>query len=180
MLDYQQLLDKVKKIEKNEKLDLSSGEDLAIGVMNLIAIEEHMFYTANKTNDAKYYDILNEVREMRKKLMKRVVRENEGELWCTSKHLLSASMRLMEVGTKILGKGEKKEAADFFNKSYQLYNLFWGLNLGAAKTGSIKTEDLSKILITDEHKEKFIVKEKMSILDKLGVIVEKVINCCKE
>ena len=34
-------VEKTKRIEKGEKLDLSSNEDLSIGVMNLISIEEN-------------------------------------------------------------------------------------------------------------------------------------------
>jgi len=35
-LDIDSFLQKVKKLEKGEKLDLSSDEDLSIGIMNLI------------------------------------------------------------------------------------------------------------------------------------------------
>src|SRR3990167_1585243 len=99
-IDIQQFLDKVKKLEKGEKLDLSSDEDLSIGIMNLISIEEHLFFSGNKTGKSEYFDLLNEVREMRKDLLKRIIKDYEGEVWCISKHLLAASMRLMEVGTK--------------------------------------------------------------------------------
>ena len=55
-------LEKVKNVVKEGGLDLSSDEDLSIGIMNLISIEEHLFFTANKTNKDKYYALLNEVR----------------------------------------------------------------------------------------------------------------------
>jgi hypothetical protein len=67
-LDIDSFLQKVKKLEKGEKLDLSSDEDLSIGIMNLISMEEHFFFTYNKTGDEKYLDLLNEVREVRKSL----------------------------------------------------------------------------------------------------------------
>lgn len=177
-LDLHKFMDKVKKLEKGEKLDLSSDEDLSIGIMNLIAIEEHLFFTANKTGKSKYYDLLNEVREMRKILLKKIIKDYEGEVWCISKHLLSASMRLMEVGTKMLGKGDKKGAEDLFKKSYNLYSLFWGLNLGAVKLdGDIK--DNQKIsFISDDDKPS--VKSTAGIFDKLGELVKKAIDCCKE
>jgi len=85
-------------------------------------MEEHFFFTYNKTKNEKYLDLLNEVREMRKSLLKRIVKDYEGEIWCISKHLLAASMRFIEVGTKALTKGEKKAAKDLFQKSYQLYS----------------------------------------------------------
>lgn len=178
--DLQQFLAKVKKLEKGEKLDLSSDEDLSIAVMNLISIEEHFFFTYNKTKNTKYLDLLNEVREMRKGLLKRIIKDYEGEVWCISKHLLAGSMRLMEVGTKSLTKGDKADATDFFQKSYELYSLFWGLNLGLVKTRDIKQSSAdNKINFVDED-QKPKLKGTTGIFTKLGAIVQKAINCCKE
>jgi len=177
--DINEFLEKVKKLEKGEKLDLSSDEDLSIGIMNLISIEEHFFFTYNKTKDEKYLDLLNEVREMRKDLLKRIIKDYEGEVWCISKHLLAASMRLMEVGTKSLTKGDKEGAADLFAKSYQLYSLFWGLNLGVVGVNDVKQSDTKTIEFVSEDK-KPIIKGSSGIFEKLGQLVQKAINCCKE
>ena len=133
MKTYKDLLAKVEKVTAQKELDLSSGEDLSIGIMNLISIEEHLFYTSQKTKNKTYLNLLNEVRAMRTELMKEIISDYEGEVWCISKHLLSASMRLMEVGTKELKKNEKEKAWNKFEKSYKLYSLFWGLNLGIIK-----------------------------------------------
>ncbi|MDH7476046.1 MAG: hypothetical protein QHH09_01070 [Microgenomates group bacterium] len=178
-LDINQFLEKIKKMEKGERLDLSSDEDLSIGIMNLISMEEHFFFTYNKTGDEKYLDLLNEVREMRKSLLKMIIKDYEGEVWCISKHLLAASMRLMEVGTKYLTKGDKKNASDLFKKSYQLYSLFWGLNLGVVKANDVKQSQKDEVkFITDDEKPK--VKNKASIFEKLGELVKKAIDCCRE
>jgi len=178
-LDINAFLQKVKKLEKGEKLDLSSDEDLSIGIMNLISMEEHFFFTYNKTGDEKYLDLLNEVREVRKSLLKKIIKDYEGEVWCISKHLLAASMRLMEVGTKYLTKGDKKNAADLFKKSYHLYSLFWGLNLGVVGVSDVKKTDEEKIeFLTDEEKPK--VKKSASIFEKLGELVKKAVDCCRE
>ncbi|GAB4218728.1 MAG: hypothetical protein Fur009_1160 [Candidatus Microgenomates bacterium] len=178
-LDVDEFLQKVKKLEKGEKLDLSSDEDLSIGIMNLISMEEHFFFTYNKTGDEKYLDLLNEVREMRKSLLKMIIKDYEGEVWCISKHLLAASMRLMEVGTKYLTKGDKKNASDLFKKSYQLYSLFWGLNLGVVKVDDVKQNKNEEIeFISDDKKPK--IKNKASIFEKLGELVKKTVDCCKE
>src|SRR3989304_9554520 len=108
----------IKKVSESKqgKLDLSSDEDLSIAIMNLISIEEHFFFTGAKTGKGEYFDLLKEAREMRKDLLKRIIKDYEGEVWCISKHLLAASMRLMEVGTKYLGQGNKKEAWYLFEK----------------------------------------------------------------
>lgn len=166
--DLQKFIDKAKKIEKGHQLDLSLGEDLSMAIMNLIGIEEHMFFTSQKLGDTKYIDILNEAREMRKVLMKKIVKEGHGEVWCASKHLLSASMRLMEVGTKCLTKGDQKEANDYFKKSFDLYNLFWGLNLGLVVSDPKKPE----------FKEKPLVNK--SILGTINQTIGKILDCCRE
>jgi hypothetical protein len=168
--NYKNLLDKVEKVTKQKELDLSSGEDLSIGIMNLISIEEHLFYTSQKTKDKKYLDILDEVRLMRTGLLKEIIKDYEGEVWCISKHLLSASMRLMEVGTKELKKHDKEKAWKMFEKSYKLYSLFWGLNLGIV--GGRDT----KVKMPVEN----LDIKKASVFDKLGTLVQKAIDCCRE
>lgn len=178
--DIKKFMDKVKSMEKNEKLDLSSGEDLSIGVMNLISMEEHLFFSGAKTGKPEYYNLLKEIREMRKSLMKGLVKDYEGEVWCMSKHLLAASMRMMEVGTKYQGKGDDKGAEEMFAKAYKLYSLFWGINLGLVDIKDTKiTEEESKEIkfIDDKKPEKT---SGMSLLEKLGQVVKKVVDCCRE
>ena len=90
MKDYKSLINKIEKVTKKNEVDLSSSEDLSIAIMNLIAIEEHLFFTSQKTEKPQYLDILNEVRSMRTSLLKKIIKDYEGEVWCISKHLLSA------------------------------------------------------------------------------------------
>ena len=177
--DINKFMNKVKKMEKGEILDLSSDEDLSIGIMNLISMEEHFFFTYSKTKDTKYLELLNEIREMRKSALKRIIKDYEGEVWCISKHLLAASMRFMEVGTKALTKGDQKEAEDMFQKSYDLYSLFWGLNLDFVKTKSIKQEEANEVAFIDEGSKPKQVGSS-SLFAKLGEVVQKAIDCCKE
>ena len=99
-------------------------------------------------------------------LMKRIVKEPKGEEWCISKHLLAASMRLMEVGTKELSKGNKEEANNFFKQSFNLYSMFFAINLKM-----IETEKLV-------HSEEFKKEEKA--VSKFSAIIKKIVDCCKE
>lgn len=174
--NFKSLLNKVEEVTKQKELDLSSGEDLSIGIMNLISIEEHLFFTFNKTKNKKYLDLLNEVRVLRTELLKEIIKDYEGEVWCISKHLLAASMRVMEVGTKELKKGNKQKAGDLFEKSYKLYSLFWGLNLGVIKMEGVKRKDTNINFVDEKGKDG----EPVSIFNKLGVLVQKAIDCCKE
>lgn len=127
--NYDELIQKVNDIKKDVQIDLSVEEDLAVAVMNLISLEEHFFFTANKTGQDEYFETLKMIREMRKKLLKLLIVKYEGEVWCISKHLLAASMRLIEVGTKMLGKGDTDLAKDMFSKAYELFNIFFKLKI---------------------------------------------------
>lgn len=160
---YKDLVERVSKFKIDQNIDLSSGEDLSIGIMNLISIEEHLFFTYGKLKDPKYLKLLDEVRLMRTGLLKEIIKDYEGEVWCISKHLLAASMRVMEVGTKELKKGNDKKAQEMFTKSYNLYSLFWGL-----------------ILSKDDKASKLKEPEDKSVFSKLGDMVQKAIDCCRE
>lgn len=167
-----EFIEKIDQMKKQDKMDLSSDQDLTIAIMNLVGIEEHLFFTGVKTGKTSYYDLLNEVREIRKSLLKKIIKEYEGEVWCISKHLLAASYRLMEVGTKQLGIGKKEEAYELFEKSYNLYSLFWGLNMKLITSENIKKIDDNALNVHDQKKK--------GLAGKLGDLVKKVVDCCIE
>jgi hypothetical protein len=167
-----EFIKKILESKKKEKFDLSADEDLSLALMNLISMEEHFFFSGAKSKDEKYFNLLDETRKMRIELMKKIERNPTYEDHCLMKHLLAASMRLMEVGTKKLSEGKKEEAYDLFEKSYNLYSLFWGINLKF-----VKTEDIKKI--DDNALDKYD-KEKKGFMGKLGELVRKVIDCCIE
>ncbi|MBR9689405.1 MAG: hypothetical protein GOV01_00710 [Candidatus Altiarchaeota archaeon] len=148
----------IKRVGSVDGIDLSRGEDLSIAIMNLVSLEEHMYFSAMKTGKEEYLELLNEMRQIRKKLLKEIVKGPEGEVWCISKHLLATSMRLIEVGTKYQGAGKKKEAQDKFNDAFYLYSLFWKLNIEGVKKGKIRRGKWDKV--TD--------------------LVKKMVDCCKE
>jgi hypothetical protein len=77
----------------------------------------------------------------------------------------------MEVGTKALGQGKKQDAEEMFKKAYELYSLFWGMNLKLIDVGQVKKAGDEQIDRKDEKK---------TVMGKLGDIVKYVVNCCKE
>lgn len=195
-MTMEEMIAKVDASKKVNPLDLSSDQDLSIALMNLISLEEHFFFSGAKTQKTGFYDLINTVRDMRKELMGRIVKKSSaenGEVWCISKHLLAASMRIMEVGTKALGAGNKKDAYDLFNKSYELYSLFWGINMDlidlkgvqkiapdvyekAMETCPLKNDKAQK---KSEDSTENLTKSK-STVRKLGDWVKNAVNCCIE
>ncbi len=148
-------------------IDSSSQEDLSIAVMNLISIEEHLYFTAMKTNNTEYLGALKSAREMRIKLLRELIGQPEGELWCTSKHLLASSMRLMEVGTKYLAAGKKKEADEKFVDAFDIYSVFWGLKLNQG-------------LMSKQHERPIVPSKGLDAFGRLREIVSRIIDCCRE
>lgn len=165
--------DEVKKwiieIEEFKKgdVDLSRDEDLSIALMNLISLEEHFYFTAMKTSNQKYLEMLNSIRELRKVLLKKIVINPQGEEWCISKHLLASSMRLIEVGTKELSKENMKEANMFFKSAFDLYSLFFAINMKIIDSKNLENS------INDQD-------NKPSIMSKFSMIIKKIVDCCKE
>jgi hypothetical protein len=170
--DIDALVAKYDAMKKRDKMDLSSDQDLTVAIMNLVGIEEHFFFTGAKTGNDKYYDLILEVRNMRKELLQKIIKDYEGEVWCISKHLLAASYRLMEVGTKQLDLENKQEAYNFFAMAYKLYSLFWGLQMKLVPVDNIKKIDEQALSKGDKKGD--------GVTAKLGVLIQKVINCCIE
>ena len=187
--DVKEFVERVDAAKKLNPKDLSSDQDLTIAIMNLISIEEHLMFSGAKTGKNAFFDMIQNVRELRKNLMLKIIPAYEGEVWCISKHLLAASMRLMEVGTKQQSMNNKEEAYKLFNQAYDLYCLFWGLNMNL-----IGTDDVKWIADSDEDMKK--LSEKVAALnvtapaveteapksgfDKMKALIKKAVNCCIE
>lgn len=160
-LTQEQLVQKINELKASGNFDLSMEEDLSIAIMNLVSLEEHFFFTAEKTKKDEYFDLLTQTREIRKTLLAKMIDQHEGETWCITKHLLAASMRLMEVATKLQSSNKATEAKEMFDKSYELYSLFWALRLKL-----ISTADLQKGKNDQPKTEEDII--------------GKLLDCCKE
>lgn len=192
-LSMEEMIEKLDAAKKANPLDLSSDQDLSIALMNLVSLEEHFFFSGAKTGKVGFYDLINTVRTMRKELMERIVKKSsgeDGEVWCISKHLLAASMRIYEVGTKALGAGKKKEAYELFAKAYDLYSLFWGLNMNLIDLDGVHESvpafyDGATDACNVQKSEKKSVKptkkdNKISGVRRLGQWVKEKVNCCIE
>ncbi len=194
--EFVERIDATKKV--NPK-DLSSDQDLSIAIMNLISIEEHLVFSGAKTGKTSYYDLIKDIRETRKNLLQKIIPSYEGEVWCMSKHLLATSMRLMEVGTKQQSLGKDEEAYKMFNAAYDMYCLFWGLNMGMMETKDLKwiepdveemkkiTEKAAKAMPEVEIKETIKVASAPvhqevaeGALAKMKRFVKKAVDCCIE
>ena len=94
--------------------------------------------------------------------MQRIVPKHEGETWCISKHLLAATMRMMEVGSKLNADGKKDEAKKLFDAGHKIFSLFWALRLKLISPDGLKKVGASEKPWT------------------LQGIMSKLVDCCDE
>ncbi len=158
-MNTEKFVKKVIEFNRENKMDLSSGEDLSIALMNLVSLEEHAYFSYVKTEDEKFLELLDKIREIRKEHLKKLVNEDESEKWCMSKHLLASSMRLIETGNKFLKEKKKKEAEHLYKDAFELYSMFWQINLADTKMNFLNDND---------RKSKFSEK------------LKKLLDCCRE
>ena len=152
---------KINEVKEKSGLDISAWEDLSIGLMNLISLEELCFFSYIRTQDDKFLKTLEAVRELRKKFLALIVKkDDDSEKWCMSKHFLASSMRLFEVGNRLLHEGKEKEAKEMYKDSAELYGLFWELNV----------ETKGKININENSKE----------TKGIFASIKKLLECCIE
>lgn len=190
--NVKEFVERIDNMKKKNPKDLSSDQDLTIAIMNLISIEEHLMFSGAKTGKNSFYDMITDIREMRKNLMLKIIPSYEGEVWCISKHLLATSMRLMEVGTKQQSMGNVKEAYNLFNQAYDLYCLFWGLNMNIIDAKEITWQQDSVEEVKKEAEQLIAPKKELvqstnetdaaptTLMGKLKSVVRKAVDCCIE
>ena len=93
--------------------------------------------------------------------------------------------------------GRDEDAYDFFNKSYDLYSLFWGLNMGLVGTGDVekagivppkkesaddakKSEEPKTSDVPSHSEETADESERKGFFSGLKTAVRKAIDCCIE
>lgn len=153
-------IEKVDSLKKQNRMDLSSDQDLTMGIMNLVNLEEEFFLLGAEHKNQDFYATLLQVREMRKTFLQTIIQKYEGEVWCISKHLLAAAMRCIQGGTKLIASQQSKLAYEIFQFAYDLYMLFWALNLGILDNNSYN--------------------KPKGLLGTLGSLIKKAIDCCIE
>jgi len=166
----------IEKMKEKNVLDLSAWEDLSIALMNLVSLEEHSFFSYAKTKDEKFLKILEATREMRKRLLKLIVKDDENdnsERWCMSKHFLATSMRLYEVANRLLHEKKVEEAKSLYKDAAEMYGMFWMLNMTNDKKASFEFEESEEVKNSSIKIDK---KEEKSIFS----TIKKWLECCNE
>jgi hypothetical protein len=120
-----QQIEKADNAKKTNSLDLSSDQDLTIGLMNLLFIED---YISNPESNLSQM-----IAGVREKLMNRIVKKSDKNRQILEKLLLE-SMQLIDDGDKQSGVSAYQK----YDDAYEKYSLFWGINMGLIDKKDIK------------------------------------------
>lgn len=106
--------------KKVNLLDLSADQDLSIALMNMMAVEKY----AADFGCAEIYSHINMVRQG---LLKRILRDRT--IFDIAERILLASVLQLNAAVRFQDAGDMDSAYAGFNMAYELYSVFWGLNM---------------------------------------------------
>lgn len=115
--------------KKANVLDLSADQDLSIALMNLLMLERY-------ATELGYADIFSNVFDLRQKLIMQILKDSSNV--DIAARLLTAAVIKMSNAIKLMDDGENDAAYAEFDMSYELYSMFWGINMGLIELDVVK------------------------------------------
>ncbi|MBR5625676.1 MAG: hypothetical protein IKW67_02765 [Alphaproteobacteria bacterium] len=115
--------------KKANVLDLSADQDLSIALMNLLMLERY-------ATEFGYADIFSNVFDLRQKLIMQILKDSSNV--DIAARLLTAAVIKMSNAIKLMDDGENDAAYAEFDMSYELYSMFWGINMGLIELDVVK------------------------------------------
>lgn len=109
--------------------DIDVKSDLLMALLNLIEAEHHARFSWYSTGKTEWLDRMNDKRIVRADIMRDLEREEDSQLHCYNKHILSACFRFWEVGDKFLSDGLKEKAILNYNRGFKLLEEFVSTNI---------------------------------------------------
>ncbi len=126
----------MKDTKKLDKRDVGLAVDLSFALKNLVGAEDHLYKSWIETKNPMFKELLNKIRGIRSDWLKALVNDDGSESWCISKHLLGASMGLVEVGVRFNQTGQEAECNKAFQDSVIVLEEFFKLN-GFTEEGEV-------------------------------------------
>lgn len=108
--------------KKVNPLDLSSDQDLTIGLVNLVAVEQC-------APDTEIADL---VRDIRYELMMAMLQKSPAgtDVYEKAEQLLADVAAKIDDGDKKMDSGDKNQAYSAYDAAYEAYVMFWGALYG--------------------------------------------------
>jgi hypothetical protein len=113
---------------KSDKLDVGFFDDAIFCLSNMVALENHSINSYLQTKKKVFLEIAEMTRKDRSKLLYKLVKENNGEGYCMSKHTLAVGISMKELGNRFLEEKDFEMANELFEKAGLYENLFKLIN----------------------------------------------------
>ncbi len=120
-------------LELDEKGDVGMFADLTSALMNLVSAETHVSMSQISDPSPKWIKLGRELREIRTKYMKLLVKKDNSQKWCMSKHLLQTAMNLIEIGNRYAEDKLDKQAEICYVDCGIILEKLFELNIGEEK-----------------------------------------------
>lgn len=130
---------------EKSNLDVGLIEDLMTCLINLVSIENHATQSYYKTKDPQWLELKDIARQMRSKWLEAIVKKNNAEGWCITKHLLASHSTMEEVATRLSSDGKAEEAKEAFEDAGLLLGLIYAINdLKKGGNEDVSSKDATK------------------------------------
>lgn len=119
---------------KSTKDDIGIVEEIYELCKELTSMESHAEASFKSTGNEDWLKARDSARKLRTKYLSLIVKKDNGQGWCFSKHNCSASKRAEEVGTRFNSTSQFAEAKECYKDSEEIY--FWFLKMNGFLEGN--------------------------------------------
>lgn len=108
------------------KKDVGFVEDAITTLLNLVHIEVHSINSYFQNGDDEWLEIADEARKDRTDLLDKLVKDENSQVWCFSKHCLISILGYIELGNRQMPN--KKKAKKYYDKAGKWLGIFMEKN----------------------------------------------------
>ena len=114
---------------ENDTKDVGFYEDAIFALSNLVAAQNHAQNTFTATKNEEYLAVAKMIRQIRSRLLYKITKEGEGELYCWNKHSAAALCGLKECGDRLTESGDIEWAKELYLDASTMEKLIKLLNI---------------------------------------------------
>ena len=108
--------------------DVGLVEDMIFALLHIHATEKHSLDSYYLTKDKKWLELNDIARKMRQKYMPILVKKENSEIFCVTKHLLGGIIGLQECANRLYSQKKFTEAEEMYSDAGILLGLLLTLN----------------------------------------------------
>lgn len=113
---------------KGDKFDVGFIEDSLFMLQHLVSAENHAIESFSSSKKKIWSDVNKVIRRMRSKYLYRIVKEENEQGYCLTKHLLASAQGLKELANRYIEDGDAELSKECFEDSQTLEKIIMIIN----------------------------------------------------